>query len=494
MRKWSKSKAVKAASAAIESYRGQILELESEVGQTTSALNQVVAERREAYQYLASRWVDKGESASLASLNRLVPEIGVAEVVRSVEADHKDRLDRVPAIEADESFQKRDTLLGQRYPSLLADLQSQKQGFDQQLQSYSFSEFLSLIEAQWHLNAAPGGVRGLFDKISGKARRRRKTIETVEAVFPNRDLKDIVAEFEQLTDFKQQVSHEIAKQKLALHQLKELVSEYDTICEQIKNFPTIRAEAVAHAMWAYFNRVDMDSLTRVVPRHLRTEFGRCHALTKKKAYLENLLTYLSKEIQDRENRVRSISSTQMKWQRYPKGSVGNKSKWLVDVPEMKRQGASKRARWVRQSRECFCDYDDYHMYGGMLEYASDHGDPFLAVDAFNHRAEHRMPYEGFTRQVIPELDEHRQVYEQDGPPKERLDQQLQSIEPPQAEPLPMEIEAEVDPEDLDLEGMESLGWEGDATEAGIDDASTADEVATAFADEAGDSFSDMDVS
>jgi hypothetical protein len=52
------------------------------------------------------------------------------------------------------------------------------------------------------------------------------------------------------------------------------------------------------------------------------------------------------------------------------------------------------------------DYDDYDYYLG-------HVDDFLAYDAFAWAAEEPMPYEGFSRGIIPELGHYRHSHQQE---------------------------------------------------------------------------------
>jgi hypothetical protein len=61
-----------------------------------------------------------------------------------------------------------------------------------------------------------------------------------------------------------------------------------------------------------------------------------------------------------------------------------------------------------------------------------------------------MPYEGFTREVIPELAEYRDLHDQDGPPKELLDEHSQNVSEDSGEG---EFTDEVPLEDCESDGF-----------------------------------------
>lgn len=121
-----------------------------------------------------------------------------------------------------------------------------------------------------------------------------------------------------------------------------------------------------------------------------------------------------------------------------------------------------------------------------------------------------MPYEGFSRQVVDELDQHREQNQQEGPPKEWLQehsQPLEGEEPPPIEEVPEEP-GEAEAPEIDADAMEEMFEEQEA-EAFADEPISSpeddidlsedtedygDEVAEAFAEEAdvdGDDIGDV---
>ena len=156
---------------------------------------------------------------------------------------------------------------------------------------------------------------------------------------------------------------------------------------------------------------------------------------------------------------------------------------------MKREGTHKRTRWSRQSRDCLGHYDDYDTFGNHLWNSHRYGRVFFAFDVFNHDTSYRMPYEGFTREVIPELADYREAHGQDGAPKEWLNENSQNVpEDPGAD----ETLAEVSPEDFedDVES-EDAGVEPD--DSGVEDSESNDpELEDAAAEAIADNLDDFD--
>ena len=75
--------------------------------------------------------------------------------------------------------------------------------------------------------------------------------------------------------------------------------------------------------------------------------------------------------------------------------------------------------------------------------------PFLAYDVFALSAEARMPYEGFSRSLITELDEYRSVHHLQKPDYEELRSILDEAESTESE-TSEELWSESEDGDLDI--------------------------------------------
>ncbi|MEM7390912.1 MAG: hypothetical protein AAF492_01085, partial [Verrucomicrobiota bacterium] len=141
--------------------------------------------------------------------------------------------------------------------------------------------------------------------------------------------------------------------------------------------------------------------------------ARCHALREKERYLLEMMGYFEEEIADREKRVQSIRRVQQKWKRNPSGPLrGDKTKWLKTVPEMKKTSTGKRTSGARTMRRNIHDYNNYDHYYHMWHH---HHGGFLPFDLFGWRAEERMPYDGFNRQLLPSVNRYREDHHEEKP-------------------------------------------------------------------------------
>ncbi len=116
-------------------------------------------------------------------------------------------------------------------------------------------------------------------------------------------------------------------------------------------------------------------------------------------------SFLAGEVQDRSKQLHSIQRVHSKWVHKPWAPLGgDKSKWLVKLPAMKRQSTSKRLRWMRSMHRNIVDFDDWDDYEDFIE----EDDDFLPFDAFGFYGDERMPYEGFCQAVIDEIADYRE--------------------------------------------------------------------------------------
>lgn len=491
----TKRQAVAKAQGAIDNYQQQVGALQEERSGAEREAQAFGQDSGEAIRSLAASWVGSGSQAEVEAITQFLPQSNLGETVARCEQDLARNRGRIDEIARDEEFRQRAELLEKEFPILNSDQERRQQEIEDALEPYRCEEFEYALAEQLHVSPKVSGLKGVWESLTGKARRKRRTIESLRERFRGEMLNHLVEQYERL----QGQSHAIQEEQSALaarrSSLENLVAEYHQKSEMIANFDAYRVAALTQDLAHALAQISPEAMVGVVPLRLKTEVARCHALQKKREYSENLLRYLDGEIADRKKRISSVKSAQGKWRRYPKGYVGDKTKWLETIPEMKRSGTAKRTRWSRQTRSCLCHYDDYYGYGNHMWHSHGHHRPFLAFDVFNFGAEHRMPYEGFSRQVVEELDQHREQFEQEGPPKEWLQEHSQPVEGGEA---PIETPEDTAPPEMDADAMEEMFEEqemeafGDEPvsspeeDLGLDEEAEdyGDEVAEAFAEEA----------
>ena len=425
--KWSKHKAVTKAQSAIDSYNEQIQSLTEESDQTARDVMAWKQQLDESYTNLAHLWVGQGSDDEIRAISSVVPQAKLEDVVARCATELASNRERVTLISEDESYQDRQRLFRNVFPEQQQDIEKRLDLLDTELAPFQTDEFRYALAENLHIQSKATGVRGLWEGIIGKSRRKNRVLEKLRETFDGESFVSVVDRYQSLNQKRAGIEGEQASLMEGLKSLKSLVDEFDGKSKMINDYDDYRKESIIKALIPSIVKLELKSIIPHVGKGLKSVLAQCVVFEKKIEYATHLVQYLNKEVEDRKSRISSISKTQAKWRRYPKGSISAKSKWLEDVPNMKREGTHKRTRWSRQSRACLDHYDDYDMFGNHLWHSHDHGRPFLAFDVFNHSTSYRMPYEGFTRVVIPELAEHRETHEQDGPPKEWLKEHSQDI-------------------------------------------------------------------
>ncbi|MEM7009911.1 MAG: hypothetical protein AAF585_00375 [Verrucomicrobiota bacterium] len=503
----TKRQAVAKAQAAIANYEEQIRAFQGERAQADRDMKIYAQQAGEALGQLAAAWVGAGTEADVTAISTVLPQTKLRGVMNQCAQQLQDNRQRVEEISRDDSYQNRDHLLTKEFPSIAADIGRRHQAIDGELEPFRCEEFEYALAENLHISPKASGLRGVWETVIGKARRKRKTLEFLDERFGGGSLTVLVDQYQVLEAKLEGIEQEQASHDAQKKALEDLVVEHDGKSQMIANFDAFQRGALTQALTQELTGINLETLVGLAPVRLKDSIAVCHALQKKSQYTRDLLAYLDGEIRDRQNRIRSVANAQAKWRRYPNGYVGDKTKWLETIPNMKREGTRKRTNWSRQTRSCLGAYDGYTTYGNHMWNSHYHHRPFLAFDVFNFRADERMPYEGFSRQVVRELDTHREANNQEGPPKEWLQEDAASVAGEDGavdeEALPLLDEVELGPEDLDMTGMEELGWEGDEGEvdSGIEedvgienDHDFGDEAAEAFADEADDGGDIGDVS
>jgi len=284
---------------------------------------------------------------------------------------------------------------------------------NQRLVLYQAESFQWLYEKGYlQRSVEPNGFTKMWRMITLTTRKRNKHLATLEETFPAVDKYTLADQYDMLVK-EQKAQDEKVKGIYAEWQAAAgIVERYDALGQWEDHFDEVVVNEVTTTMDAHLAQQPLDGLIRQVGENQRTHVGAMHALAKKIEYSHQLIGYLENEINDRRDRVRSIDRVRRKWRRNPSGSVrGDKSKWLQQLPANKQVGTQKRIGWSRSMRSNMHSYNRYDDYSGVYFYSVFHDQPFLAFDMFNHRPEYRMPYEGFSSSVIPEITDFRDEVE-----------------------------------------------------------------------------------
>jgi hypothetical protein len=189
-----------------------------------------------------------------------------------------------------------------------------------------------------------------------------------------------------------------------------LLEEHGNLYGWVNNFEAQLAQELRTELGNALFQQDLRSVHMRIRPQARPAIARAHALQKKVEYLGDLNGFVQGQVSDRNQRIQAIGKTRVSWAMKPWQALGgDKSKWLLALPALKRNSTNKQLSWTRRMHRNIFDYDAYDDYDYYLSSVDD----FLPYDAFAWSSREPMPYEGFSRGVVREIAHHRAEHQQD---------------------------------------------------------------------------------
>jgi len=400
-----------AAEAAIDSYRGQVGELATEANSLSDNVDGMQTRVSAMCTELAVGLIPEPTSEHVAAASQELGMMSLPEMLRKMEQNRDVWTEQVAVIEADRRFQNRELLLDSTTGELtngLKEARTTLQGVREQVASYSGDESLMQLYGDKD-KPAPGWFLNLiyilfFVYYFANKRRQEVTDRYGET------LTDTFDKYESAIGNVQTMDDVIEDLMWRLSDIDRLITAHTTLNASLDAYEENALEHLRGAVSEYLRSCEAFGEVRLNIRDsAKTIITTLIVLKEKIAYLDKMRRYLSNEISTRETTIHKMSSTKRKWARNRgKRLRGDKSKWLIDVPAMKAAGASKRVRWIHTMHGGVFGFEDYLMYGLLLD--SMGYDGFLPFDVFGRCADEHMPYAGFTNEVLPEVGEWREEH------------------------------------------------------------------------------------
>ncbi len=458
----TKNDGVVAAKRAIANYKGQISGLREERLALDKDYDAIHQDHEETLEQIASGLVRSSDRESVSKVAEETGALHLISTLDDLEKQKSDSIQRISSIEKDDEFRNRELLthpVTGEYSIQLKEAEETESAFKSEFDQFDFKEFKWLYGRDYHKinDSDRGGFQKFLRAITFSSQREKKAEEEALKRLSEPSFASCAEKFEKIQQSLENAQEDVQKWKDKKEHVLQLIEEKDRLTRWVNDYPNECREALRAQLVDHLDGCDLESLRDSVRPSAKVLIAKLHALSKKTDYIQDLQRYVDKEILDRENRVRSIDNVQRKWRRKPYGLLrGNKTRWLVDLPEMKRFGTEKRLRWSRTMRSNIGGYDHYGSYALLWGGAAG----FLAYDVFAMSAHERMPYEGFSRGVIGELNDYRETHGMDRPDYSEYKDIL-------SEESPEEMEAYLEMEELPEEGEMDL--EDEAADAMAED-------------------------
>ena len=474
------------ADGAINSYSDQIAEFKTELQEIARNRGSIAAELEQSLENLAIGLLPDCSTETVRAAAADCGALHLEEALENLTIQRDDASARITEIEADQRFIDREMLTHPTtgdYSVRINEHQGYVDGLQESLRPYDFREFHWLRSRGVHTDRDFGTFDRFWRAITFSNAREQKAVEVAMNKLQISDIREGVEEYDSISENLSEHQTEVDRWTGLRDEVFSLVDEHTERTNFVTNFEDAATESLRGELSEHLKYCNMKLIHDQVRPQARMMTSKCDALTEKLKYMDNMSLFLRNEISDREKRIHSIDRVRHKWSRKPYGPLyGDKSKWLVTVPEMKRQSTRKRSRWIRTMNHNIYHYDHYDRYDALM--CASIG--FLAYDAFAYRAEERMPYEGFTRTVIDDLDEFRVENDMEKADYAGFDEAFNEYEQPiEEEIIDGEfVDEEIDPEEIDDFMEEMLEGQEEDTEAFNDEADMDEEMAAeALADE-----------
>lgn len=409
----TKRDGVRAADNAMGTYRNQIRALEQEYNQINESLHEAEQELRETVNQLAEGLLPSAHRAVVEQAAKDVGALHLPSRLTAIEDQRVQFRGRQKDIEGDKRYRNRELLIHPTtgdYSIKINEFLEFTQSLHKKLARYDFPDFRWLLNRKVHQKRDHGVFGSFWRMITLANYREEQALERVRKRFNTVSFGAVVNDYNETRKNYRTHKKELKHWQDKRQEVEDLVEEYSQNKHWLENYQTEARNALRLELATYLGNSSFESIHNLVRPAGKVMVAKCTALTKKIEYFRDLKRTVRSEINDREGRIASIHRVRLKWARKPYGRLsGDKSKWLVKVPKIKTTSTRKRVRWIRTMRTNIHSYHHYHHYSHYMESDFD----FLPYDAFSYGAPERMPYEGFTRTVIGDLDNWRDHYGQE---------------------------------------------------------------------------------
>ena len=409
----TKQDGVRMATEAIESYGQQVAELEQEGQAIEMSFEQARQQFEGALAQLAEFLLPScapnvlQSAATELGANHLPQRMAQYQMQRSQSAA------RLTQIDTDPRYTQRSALLHPTTGTIsrrINELKGYVAPMQQSLARFGNEDYQWLLAREYQNREGESGFQKFWKAVTLVSHKESKAWERAQQQLGHPSFTACVAEHHQLLGQMQALHNELAKVEGQKAEIFALLDERIRHEAWVNEFEKTATEGLRKDLVEFLRAQDWTTFHARIRPQARKFAAQCHALVHKAKYFRQMIGYLQRETGDRKKRMASIESVRSKWARRPYGYLtSDKTKWLRTVPSLKRQGTTKRVRWVRSMHRGIHDFDDYDDYGDSMGYGY-----FYAYDAFNVWSDERMPHEGFAREVLPELDQFRTETGMDG--------------------------------------------------------------------------------
>ncbi|MCP4352344.1 MAG: hypothetical protein GY795_43350 [Desulfobacterales bacterium] len=406
----TKLKGIRAADGAIQSYNNQQDELFNQREEVRQNKNSVDQQLNEVFTNLGLALIPNFNSVYPSDVGNEIGMIALPGILSDMEAAKKQNETRKHQIEENDLFKDKEMLVHPVTGSCTKKIAEATKHIDNLSDSKDIYE--QNKNFQWLYRRKnepePKGFTKIIKIIMFTESRKKKHLSAVLEKFEKETITEVFRKYEEYIASIETWSEERDEAVRTISEVDRLVQEYEILNEELLNYESSVVQKLREEVANYFSRCEFfNEIRGQIRKEARIMISTVIALKEKSKYLENMEDFLTKEIIDRQNRSQAISRVAKKWQKNPSGRLtSDKTKWLVDIPQMKARSTAKQVGWIGSMNRGVYHYNDYDRFDRSMDIL----ETVLIYDLFARNAEEKMPYEGFSSQVIEDISTYREDY------------------------------------------------------------------------------------
>ena len=402
---------IKMADSAMASYKEQMNDFQVELQAIEKNKTSIEQELSDTLRQLTDGLLSSIETEKVQEIANECGALFLPNTLARLEKKRLSNEKRIAEIRQDDRYQRRKELLDSetgQYTLEIFKAQTELDVILEGLKPYELKQFKWLYKRGYHLDTEPNKFQSFIRAITLANKREERANTKCCAELKCHSFKDAAHDFDTLEAARKELEATIAQWEGYRKSLLAMIDEKGSLEDWNESFLENVLTELRGELFKHLQNCDYEQLQKQVRPAGKILMAKCHALKEKIRYADDMAQFLKKEIRDRQNRINSIGNVRNKWARKPYGPLrGDKRKWLQTVPAMKQASTRKRTRWIRTMNHNIYTYDNYGAYCCFMNM----NNGFLAYDAFSYRQEERMPYEGFTSEVIGDISPYREEHD-----------------------------------------------------------------------------------
>ncbi|MFN3200714.1 MAG: hypothetical protein ACE366_20110 [Bradymonadia bacterium] len=405
----TKGDGVRAARDAISMYDSQRLAFEQLKPALRTAISGLRDRRGALVDALVDALVPDDNPETLTRLGAAAPDFNIA-AARKTAMDTRTGHERLrQRLDRDQRFQRRDQRLNSELPQALAQGEARVSECEAVVGEFlEVPGFEQLYESGFHTQErGHTGLQSFWRMITlAPVREKRLAAQVCEAL-GHADFEKCAAAHDAASGALAQAQAEVEAIKAQRAELEEQITAYTAAGEWLARWPAQISEAIKAGFTDYVHTQpkSLVGVHNALPPGLRLMVAQLLGLGAIDGYLNDLVTFCSDQVKDRNKRVNALERVIPKWSRRPGNHlVGDKTKWLIDVPAMKSASTKKQVKWIEDLQAGLTGFDDWPAVSHALTIE---GDEVPWYEILNAGSPIRLPYDGFVEAALPPVRQAR---------------------------------------------------------------------------------------